>query len=253
MGGRQLPPAEERSSHGGQAWFSTTHWSVVLKARSPDDVESQDALATLCQAYWSPIFSYIRHRGHDPETARDLTQGFFAALLERRGIAEARRERGRFRSFLLTSVKNFLANEYDYQSAQKRGGGQTPISIDADAWESALSVQEPATHLTPETHFEKQWVLALLDRALLDLEKEAERSGGLERFGKLSAYLVSYDDPPYKPLALDLDMTESAVRVALHRMRQKYCAKLRELVAQTVDDPAKTEDELRYLINLMRA
>lgn len=237
----------------GKAWFSTTHWSVVLKAGSPDDVESRDALATLCQAYWSPVFLYIKHRGHDAEAARDLTQGFFAALLEKDGILEARKERGRFRSFLLTSVKNFLANQHDFQSAQKRGGGQAPISIDADDWESALSIPEPATHVTPEVLYEKQWTLALLDRALRELEKEAEGSGGVERFRKLSAFLGKDEDPPYRSLALDLDMTETAVRVAVHRMRQRYGAKLRELVAQTLDDPAKTEDELRYLITLMQS
>jgi len=244
---------EDRSSRGGKAWFSTTHWSVVLKARSEDDVESQDALATLCQAYWSPVYSYIRHRGSDPEAARDLTQGFFAALLEGGGITEARKERGRFRSFLLTSVKNFLANEHDHRSAQKRGGGQIPISIDADEWESAFSVREQSTPQTPETLFEKQWALALLDQALLGLEKESERTGGLARFRRLSPYLVSDDDPPYRTLAPELHMTESAVRVALHRLRQGFGAKLREHVAQTVEDPAKTDDELRYLINLMRA
>jgi len=226
---------------------------VVLKARSADDVESRDALEILCQAYWSPVFAYIRHRGYDPEEARDLTQGFFAATLERGGIAEARQERGRFRSFLLTSVKNFLANEHDFQNAQKRGGGQTPISIDAGAWESALSIPEPSTHLTPEFLFEKQWTLALIDRALLDLQTEAERSGGLDRFRRLSAYLVSDNDPPYGELARELGVTETAVRVALHRLRQRFAAKLREHVAQTVEDPSKTEDELRYLINLMRA
>jgi DNA-directed RNA polymerase specialized sigma24 family protein len=246
-----LPSAEERSSGAGKAWFATTHWSVVLKARSADEAECRDALAILCQAYWTPVFSYIRHRGHDPETARDLTQGFFASLLERGGIAEARRERGRFRSFLLTTVKHFLVNEHEHRSAQKRGGGQTPISIDANAWETALAVPEPATHMTPEVLFEKQWTLALLDRAVLDMEKEAERTGGLERFRKLSGFLVSDDDPPYKQLALEMSMTESAVRVALHRMRRRFGATLREHVSQTVEDPDKVEEELRYLINLM--
>lgn len=226
---------------------------MVLKARSADDTESRDALATLCQAYWTPVFSYIRHRGNDPETARDLTQGFFAALLEKGGIAEARRERGRFRSFLLTAVKHFLVNEHEHRSAQKRGGGQASISIDADEWESALAVPEPATHVTPEVLFEKQWTMALLDRAVLDMEKEAERTGGLERFRKLSVFLVSDDDPPYKELAAEMGMTETAVRVALHRMRQRFGVTLREHVAQTVDDPDKVEDELRYLINLMKA
>src|SRR5262249_10705936 len=129
--GGPCPSRGELSLREGKAWFTTTHWSVVLKARSPDDIESRDALATLGQAYWSPVFLYIKHRGHDAEAARDLTQGFFAALLEKDGMLQARKERGRFRSFLLTAVKNFLANQHDLQSAQKRGGGQAPISIDA--------------------------------------------------------------------------------------------------------------------------
>jgi RNA polymerase sigma-70 factor (ECF subfamily) len=221
-----------------------------LKAGSPDEAESRDALATLCQAYWSPVYSYIRHKEGDPEAARDLTQGFFASLLEKGGIAQARRERGRFRSFLLVSVKNFLANEQDYLRAQKRGGGQRPISIDDGAWEAML-VREPASDDTPESAFERQWAEALLDRAMIDLEREMERSGGRERFDRLKNYLVSDDDPPHEDLAREMSMTEAAVRVALHRMRQRFGARLREHVAQTVEDPARTEDELRYLIELM--
>jgi len=233
--------------------FATTQWSVVLRAGSSDEVESRDALATLCQAYWPPVFTYIRHRGNDPETARDLTQGFFAALLERRGIAEARQERGRFRSFLLGSVKNFLADEHDRQRAVKRGGGRAPISIDDATWESMLAVQEPATQLTPEAIFEQRWALALLERARRDLDSEMERSGGGERFRRLHPYLTSDDAAPYRQLASELNMTESAVRVALHRLRQRFGVKLREHVAQTVDDPAKTEDELRHLIQALSA
>lgn len=233
--------------------FATTQWSVVLRAGSSDEGESRDALATLCQAYWPPVFTYIRHRGNDPDTARDLTQGFFAALLERRGIAEARQERGRFRSFLLGSVKNFLADEHDRQSAVKRGGGRAPISIDDATWESVLAVQEPATHLTPEAIFEQRWALALLERARRDLDDEMERSGGGERFRRLHPYLASDATAPYRQLASELNMTESAVRVALHRLRHRFGVKLREHVAQTVDDPAKTEDELRHLIQALSA
>ena len=176
--------ARDRPARGGQTWFSTTHWSVVLKARSPDEAESRDALATLCQAYWSPVYSFIRHRGHDPETARDLTQGFFAALLEKaRDRRGAPGDEAASDPSCSRSVKNFLANEQDYQRAQKRGGGQAPISIDDDAWEAALAAQEPATDLTPEiASSREQWALALLDRAMLDLESEMERSGGRERF-----------------------------------------------------------------------
>jgi len=243
----------ERAAREGKGRFATTHWSVVLKARSSDDGESRDALAVLCQAYWSPVFLYIKQRGHDAEAARDLTQGFFAALLEKKGIAEARQERGRFRTFLLTAVKNFLANEHDFRTAQKRGGGQAPISIEADEWNATMAIVEPATHLTPEVLYEKRWTLALLDGALRELEKDAERSGGVDKFRKLSGYLGNDEHPPYRALALDLDMTETGVRVALHRLRQRYGAKVREQVAQTLDDPAKIEDELRYLISLMRS
>jgi RNA polymerase sigma-70 factor (ECF subfamily) len=233
--------------------FTTTRWSVVLKAASPDEGESRDALATLCQAYWTPVFTYIRGQGHDAEAARDLTQGFFAALLERRGVAAARQERGRFRSFVLGSVKNFLSDEWDRDQAQKRGGGETPISIDSTAWEALRSAQEPAHHLTPETIFVQRWAMALIDRARSDLESEMEQRGGRERFRRLAPYLVADSDPPYRELGQELGMTENAVRVALHRVRQRFGVKLRERVAETVDDPDKTEDELRYLINATSA
>ena len=233
--------------------FATTQWSVVLRARSPHEGESRDALAALCQAYWPPVFSFIRHQGHDAETARDLTQEFFAYILERRGMAEARQERGRFRSFLLVSVKNFLADEHDRRTAAKRGGGKAPISIDAETWEGLRAVPEPATHLTPETIFERRWAQALVERVRRELDREMERSGGGERFRRLHQHLVGDQNPPYRQLAADLNMTESAVRVALHRLRQRFAAKLREHVAQTVDDPAKAEDEVRHLSQALSA
>lgn len=248
-----MAPSDDQPSRPGQTWFSTTHWSVVLKARSSDEDECREALATLCQAYWSPVYSFIRYRGNDPDAARDLTQGFFAAILERRGMAEARQERGRFRSFLLTSIKNFLSDEHDHRRALKRGGGQVPISIDAEAWESDFAAHEPVTQLTPETIFERRWAMAVVDQAKNDLESEMERSGGRDRFRKLRPFLVTDADPPYPQLAQDLGMTETAVRVALHRMRQRFGAKLRDNVAQTLDDPDKTMDELRYLFSVMSA
>jgi RNA polymerase sigma-70 factor (ECF subfamily) len=150
----------------------------VLKARSSDDGESRDALAVLCQAYWSPVFLYIKQRGHDAEAARDLTQGFFAALLEKKGIAEARQERGRFRTFLLTAVKNFLANEHDFRTAQKRGGGQAPISIEADEWNATMAIVEPATHLTPEVLYEKRWRSWRRTRSAPEESTSSESSAG---------------------------------------------------------------------------
>jgi RNA polymerase sigma-70 factor (ECF subfamily) len=233
-------------------WFQTTQWSVVLRAGS-GEAEHATALATLCQGYWRPVYSYIRCRGHDAEAARDLTQGFFAALLERHGLDAARRERGRFRDFLLASVKNFLAHEREREHAQKRGGGRSPVRIDPDPESSFVGVPEPATHVTPETIFERRWAMTLLEQTMLDLAAEVERSGGVERFETLRPFLVSDTDPPYADLARDLKMTEPAVRVALHRMRQRFGLALRERVAQTLEDPSRVEDELRYLIGLMGA
>jgi DNA-directed RNA polymerase specialized sigma24 family protein len=233
-------------------WFATTQWSVVLRAGSTE-AENQTALATLCQVYWRPVHSYIRCRGYDADTALDLTQGFFAELLERRGLEAASRERGRFRNFLLVSVKNFLSHERERDQAQKRGGGRSPISIDADPESSFAGVIEPATHETPETIFERGWAMTLLDQTMLDLRADVEQSGSLERFETLRPYLVSETEPPYPELARELKLTESAVRVALHRLRQRFGSALRERVAQTLEDPGRVEDELRYLIGLMGA
>jgi RNA polymerase sigma-70 factor (ECF subfamily) len=230
--------------------FQTTQWSVVLRAGS-GEAEHATALATLCQAYWRPVYSYIRCRGHDAETARDLTQGFFAALLERRGLDAARRERGRFRDFLLASVKNFLAHERERNQAQKRGGGRSPVRIDPDPESSFAGSPEPRTHETPETIFERRWAMTLLEQAMLDLAADVERSGSVQKFERLRPFLVSDTDPPYAEIARDLTMTEPAVRVALHRMRQRFGSALRERVTQTLDDPSRVEDELRYLIGLM--
>jgi RNA polymerase sigma-70 factor (ECF subfamily) len=231
-------------------WFATTQWSVVLRAGS-GEAENATALATLCQEYWPPVYSYIRCRGHDADTARDLTQGFFASLLERRGLEAARQERGRFRNFLLASVKNFLSHERDRDQAQKRGGGQSPLRIDADPESSFIGVAEPATHDTPETIFERRWATTLLEKTMRDLAGDMERSGSVLRFEKLGPYLVSDSDPPYADLARELKMTEPAVRVALHRMRQRFGEALRQRVAQTLDEPGRVEDELRYLIGLL--
>ena len=229
--------------------FQTTQWSVVLRAGS-DDPDHAGALATLCQEYWRPVYAYIRWRGHDAETARDLTQGFFAALLERGGLEAARQERGRFRDFLLTSVKNFLAHEREKEQALKRGGGQSPVRIDPDPEISFVGVPQPATHETPETLFERRWAMTLLEQTMLDLAADMERSGGVEKFEALRPYLVSDTDPPYVDLARDLKMNEPAVRVALHRMRQRFGLALRDRVARTLADPTRVEDELRYLIGL---
>jgi len=234
----------------GGKWFSTTQWSVVLRAGS-GEAEHAAALATLCQVYWRPVYSYIRCRGHDAEAARDLTQGFFAALLERHGLEAARRDRGRFRDFLLASVKNFLAHERDRDQALKRGGGRELVRIDPDPESSFAGVPEPATHETPETIFERRWAHTVLDQTMLDLEEDMERAGSAAKFATLRPYLVSDTEPPYSDLARELKMTETAVRVALHRLRQRFGGALRDRVAQTLEDPSRVENELRYLIGLV--
>jgi len=239
-------------SRGKKRLFQTTQWSVVLKAGSGEG-EHATALATLCQDYWRPVYAYIRWRGHDAEAARDLTQGFFAALLERKGLETARRERGRFRDFLLASVKNFLAHEREREHAQKRGGGRIPVRIDSDPEISFVGFPAPATEETPETIFERRWAITLLDQAMLDLAADMRGAGSVERFETLRPYLVSDTEPPHADLAHGLRMTESAVRVALHRLRQRFGAALRERVAQTLEDPSRVDDELRYLIGLVGA
>ena len=239
-------------SPGKRRLFQTTQWSVVLRAGS-GEAEHATALATLCQDYWRPVYAYIRWRGHDAEAAHDLTQGFFAALLERRGLETARRERGRFRDFLLASVKNFLAHEREREQALKRGGGRTPVRIDPDPESSFVGFSAPATHETPETIFERRWAFTLLDQAMLDVAADTERAGNVERFETLRPYLVSDSEPPHAELARGLKMTESAVRVALHRLRQRFGTALRERVARTLEDPSRVDDELRYLIGLVGA
>jgi RNA polymerase sigma-70 factor (ECF subfamily) len=225
---------------------------VVLAARSDEERASRDALAMLCETYWRPVYAFLRSRGHDVDAARDLTQGFFADLLERRGLEAARRERGRFRHFLLASVKNYLSHERERAQAHKRGGGRAPFRLDADPGdESGPGGFEPVATGTPETIFEQRWATTLLDRTTHDLEDEMTRSGRGARFAALRPFLVSDSNPPYPELARELEMNETAVRVALHRMRQRFGVLLRGRVAETVEDESKVEDELRYLIGLV--
>ncbi|HEX4824275.1 MAG TPA: hypothetical protein VFV19_08160 [Candidatus Polarisedimenticolaceae bacterium] len=237
---------------GKKKLFQTTQWSVVLRAGS-GEAEHANALATLCQDYWRPVYAYVRWRGYDAEVARDLTQGFFAALLERRGLELARKERGRFRDFLLTSVKNFLAHHHEREQALKRGGGRSPVRLDADPEASLAGVPLPATHETPEKIFERRWAMTVLDQTMLDLAADMEREGRVERFDMLQPYLVSDTEPPHADLARELKMSESAVRVALHRLRHRFGEALRDRVARTLEDPSRVEDELRYLIGLVGA
>jgi RNA polymerase sigma-70 factor (ECF subfamily) len=227
--------------------FPTTQWHLVLIAGEGLSSESQEALATLCRTYWYPLYGFVRRQGYPPEEARDLTQGFFTRLLEKRYLRDYQRERGRFRSFLLASLKHFLANERDWARAQKRGGGTLALSLEGiiDTGEHRYSL-EPRSNLTPERIFEKQWALTMLDQVLLRLGKESEH------FNRLKSFLVGDEARiPYRQLANDLGTTEGALKVSVHRLRRRFREILREEISHTVSDPAEVQDEIRYLLAIV--
>lgn len=231
--------------------FHTTRWSMVLAAGNSAHPDFRPSLESLCEIYWYPLYAYIRRRGCDADTAQDLAQGFFSNLLERGSLRIADPDRGRFRSFLLTSLKNYMTNEWDRERAQKRGGGREPIPLDLDTAEGRYQ-REPADDRAPDRYFARRWALALLDRTMERLRQEMGRSGGPERFERLSPFLTGDDaGTPYKRVAAELDMSESAVKVAIHRMRKRYGQLLREEVAQTVDDPSRVDEEIRYLFGAL--
>jgi RNA polymerase sigma-70 factor (ECF subfamily) len=245
------PPRQHSDSiPGGGRPFATTHWSIVLAAGHASRADSRAALAKLCETYWYPLYCFIRRRGHDAHEAEDLTQGFFAALLERDSLRVADPNRGRFRSFLLASLNHFLANEWRRQAAQKRGGGQPLLSLDCASGEARYS-QEPAHDLTPEKLYERRWALTLLEQALSKLRQEYAAGGKSALFERLGAFLAGDEGAPYRSVAAELNMTEGAVKVAAHRLRRRCREHLRAEVAQTVADPQDVDEELRNLMAAM--
>jgi RNA polymerase sigma factor (sigma-70 family) len=247
------PPTPLPSSEGGarHATFVTTHWSVVLTAGRSDTTRAQAALARLCQTYWYPLYTYVRRRGYGPPDAQDLTQEFFARLLGQNWLAQADRERGRFRTFLLAALSHFLANEWDKARAQKRGGAVQLVPLQLDNAETRYG-QEPADPRTPEQCFERRWALALLDEVLNRLRQEQVAAGTGEMFDALKPCLVGdRQAQPYAALAAELGMTEGAVKVAVHRLRQRYRQLLREEIANTVATPEEVNAEMHHLFNVL--
>jgi len=239
------------SSAGPAPSFMTTHWSVVLRAVQSDTTRAQTALARLCETYWYPLYAYIRRRGYSREDAQDLTQAFFARLLERNWVGAADREKGRFRSFLLTAVKRFIADEWDKAQAQKRGGGATLLPLEFGTAETKLS-REPADEVTPEHSFERRWVLTLLDEVVKRLRADYENEGNGRLFTELHPCLVGDRTTlPYAELAGKLSLSESAVKSAVHRLRQRYRKLLRDEIAQTVGSEQEVEDELKHLFSVL--
>jgi len=231
----------------GPAAFVTTHWSVVLTAGRADTTRARDALARLCQAYWHPLYAYVRRVGHSPHDAQDLTQEFFARLLAKNYLAGADQARGRFRSFLLTSLKHFLANEWDKGRAQKRGGGNLPIPIDPVAAETGCYC-DPADPATADKIFDRRWALTLLDCVLRRLRNDYVTTGREHLFEQLKPTLTETSRAVrYAEIAVRLGTTEGAVKVAVHRLRQQYREVLRAEIADTVASPEEVDDELRNL------
>jgi len=231
--------------------FVTTHWSVVLTAQSQSPA-AQAALETLCCAYWKPLYAFVRREGHQFEEAEDLTQEFFARLLARRDFDAVRREKGRLRSYLLVSLKHFLANERDRSKAIKRGRGERPISLDEIQAHRRLAL-EPVESLTADQIYERQWAMAVLDQVLARLEADYRANGRGLLFDRLKVLLANEPNHPSQAeIADELGMTENAVKQAFHRMRVRYRELLREQIAHTIATPEELEDELRHLIAVLR-
>ena len=245
---RRVP--DESTQSGGVA-FATTHWSVVLAAQGQSPA-AQEALEKLCRTYWWPIYGFVRRRGYKPEEAQDLTQSFFARLLERRDLETVRQERGRLRSYLLASVKNFLSKARDRELTIKRGEGQPLISLD-DLLARERADQEPADTLSADRIYERRWALTLLEQVLARLRTEYEAAGKLPLFDRLKELLAGESGQSSQAkIAAEMQMTENAVKQAFHRLRHRYRQLLHEEIAHTVAAPDDVEDELRHFISILQ-
>jgi RNA polymerase sigma factor (sigma-70 family) len=238
---------ESPSSSAPGDIFATTHWTVVLAAGRRHTPQSDGALEKLCRTYWFPLYAYVRRRGHNKQDAEDLAQEFFARFLEKNYLSGLSADRGRFRAFLLASLKHFLANEWDKSQAQKRGGGITPLSLDwqtADTKFQVAATNEPS----PDKAFDREWALALLAKVIERLQKECAVDGKAKLFEQLKSFLMAgKSETAQNEVAQALGMEEGAVRVAIHRLRKRYRALLRDEIAQTLVDESQVDEEMRAL------
>ncbi len=256
-----MVPAEDEvtslSAIGGNAYhgpvaFTTTHWSVVLEAQG-ESPAAHEALERLCRIYWRPIYSFVRRQGLGPEAAEDITQGFFAQLLERKKFSALRKEKGRLRSFLLGALKYFVADEQRRAMAIKRGKGQRLIPLEELRANERIEM-EPSDPLTAEMIYERRWALTVLERVLSRLKEEYHTAGNAALFDALKQLLPDEPGSPSQAeIAAQLGMTENAIRQAFYRFRQRYQSLLREEIAHTVATPGDIEDELRHLIAVLEA
>ena len=231
------------------AVFATTHWSVVLEAAQPESPGAVEAFARLYRDYWYPLYAYVRRRGRSPQESEDLTQDFFVCLLQRDRLHGLVQGGGRFRSFLLKALQNFLANEWDRASAKKRGGGRCIVSLEEVDAESRYLAD--AANADPELAFERQWAFAVIEHAMKHLETELRAAGKERQFQLLRPHLQGdRNGRPYADLAAEWGVSESAVKMTVHRMRRRYVELLRAEVARTVGD-ADVESELRHLTGVV--
>src|SRR5262245_22758504 len=231
--------------------FHTTSWTLIRTASGDPTADSRQALAALCQKYWYPVYAFVRGRGYDPEQSKDLTQGFFALLIEKNYLLDADPKRGRFRFFLLAAVKHFLANERDRMNALKRGGGQVPVSIDvteADAWHMLTAVEQA----TPESLYERRWALSLLENVISKLRAEFADAGKANEFDRLLVFLKGDSESArYDTLAEEMGISAGALRMSVHRMRRRYRSLLRAEIAESVCRPEEVDEELRFLLSIL--
>ena len=227
--------------------FDTTNWSLVFETQG-EKSESQEAFEKICRAYWGPLFLFVKRAGYDEETARDLVQGFFLHLVSTRSIHKADPTKGRFRNFLLASLKNFVADQHDRQTAQKRSPGTPILSLDAHSDDPQRRVQHPIDENTPETVYARRWSAQMVEQALTKLEREQVERGRGDLFANIRSYLVDNQGPPYKEVAERLVTTESAVKSAVRTQRKRLGVLLRDEVAQVLADAATVDQELREIL-----
>lgn len=247
-----LPPFADRGHTTGDV-FATTRWALVFAAGRPDEPHAAAALEELCRTYWYPLYAYVRRHGRTKEDAEDLTQAFFAQLLRRNDFEGLDRSNGRFRAFLLASLKHFLANEHDRARRLKRGGGVPLLSLNWDEAETRYHL-DPADTASPDKLYDRAWAVTLLERVLVRLREEAGAAGDSGLFERLRPFLTPGDARcPYAEVARQAGISEGALRVAVHRLRRSYRELLRQEIAQTLADPAQVADELQALFGAFQA
>lgn len=233
-----------------QRRFPTTRWTLVLAAGDARSPGAESALSTLCEAYWFPVYAFIRRTGCPSEEARDLTQGFFTRVLEKNYFGDAKQERGRFRTFLLSAVRHFIANERDRHRTQKRGCGQVPLALAFDDGERRYQ-HESVDHDTPDRVFERRWALAVLAAAMSRVATAYEGERPRQVFDRLRPFLTGDELESFATLSADLRMSEGALRVALHRLRRQFGSRLRDVISETVAGDDDVDDELRHLVTIV--